>query len=118
MRDSARRSGSAEPLSQSNPFWRLVFVPTYRALPWRIKRTMATTTSGVRGWNTDEGGSLLNRVAAPLERVAAPLDRIAGPIRSKARSLVPDRRPGKRAIAGIAGVAVALAAIARLLRRR
>jgi hypothetical protein len=93
-------------------------VPAYRALPWTIKRTMATTTSGVRGWNTDEGGSLLNRVAAPLQRIAAPLDRVAAPLKTKAQSLAPDRRPGKRAIAGVAGAAVAAAAIARLLRRR
>jgi hypothetical protein len=104
MRDSARKSGSAEPLSQSNPFWRLVFVPTYRALPWAIKRTMATTTSGVRGWKTDEGGSLLNRVAAPLK--------------ARAQSLAPDRRPGKRAVAGVAGAALLAAAVARRLRRR
>jgi hypothetical protein len=106
MRDSARRSGSAEPLLQSNPFWRLVFVPTYRALPWAIKRTMATTTSGVRGWDTSG------------EDRPSPVDRVAAPLR-KVRSLVPDRRPrGPKAFAGIAALALVAVALARLLRRR
>jgi hypothetical protein len=106
MRDAARRSGSAEPLIQSGLFWRLVFVPGYRALPWAIKRTMATTTSGVRGWSTSD------------EDRPSPVDRVAAPLR-KAASLASARRPGRKgALAGIAALALGAAALARFLRRR
>jgi len=105
MRDAARLAGSAEPLGQSGLFWRMVFVPGYRMLPWAVKRTMATTTSGVRGWSTaEEGSSAVGRVAAPLK---------------KAGSLVAARRPtGKAGIAGIAAGVLALAALVRIFRRR
>jgi len=105
MRDAARRAGSAEPLGQSGLFWRMVFVPGYRLLPWAVKRTMATRTSGVRGWSTgDEAASRLGRAAAPLKR---------------AGGLVAERRPkGKAGIAGIAAAALGLAALVRILRRR
>ena len=105
MRDAARRAGSAEPLGQSGAFWRLVFVPGYRLLPWTVKRTMATTTSGVRGWSTGGGnGSSAARAVAPLK---------------KAGSLVAEHRPtGKAGIAGIAAAVLALAALIRIFRRR
>ncbi|MDX6645709.1 MAG: hypothetical protein QOK40_1436 [Miltoncostaeaceae bacterium] len=107
MRDSARRNGSAEPLLQSNPFWRLVFVPAYRALPWAVKRTMATTTSGVRGWSTDG------------EDHPSPVARVAAPLQQKARSLAKCKPPGgARAFAGIAALAVVAGVLARVLRRR
>ena len=106
MRDSARRNGSAEPLSSSGLFWRMVFVPGYRALPWAIKRTMATTTSGVRGWSTGD------------EQSPSPVDRVAAPLR-KARSLASERRPGKKGLlAGLAGLVLVAATLTRFLRRR
>lgn len=50
MRDLARRQVSRPPHDPSNPLFRRVFVPVYRAIPWRLKRVMVRTASGARGY--------------------------------------------------------------------
>lgn len=50
MRDLARRQVSRPPHDRSNPLFRLVLVPVYRAIPWRLKRLMVRTASGARGY--------------------------------------------------------------------
>jgi len=48
---SARRSGPA-PRAEAGWFWRSVFGPLYRALPWTLKRAMVRVASGVKGWTS------------------------------------------------------------------
>jgi hypothetical protein len=56
MEASQRRFGPAvgapEPHEGAGWFWRSVFAPVYGRIPWRLKRRMATTTSGVKRWRS------------------------------------------------------------------
>jgi hypothetical protein len=50
QREWAARRGGPPPHPEAGWFWRSVFAPGYRALPWGLKRRMASVASGVKGW--------------------------------------------------------------------
>jgi len=48
-RDTAARYGRPAPVLRQRPvdlFWRHIFVPVYRALPWRMRLTMMRSMPG------------------------------------------------------------------------
>jgi len=53
MRDLGARVGFRPPYAEAGWFWRTVFAPMYRAIPWGIKRRMVAMTSGVRRWRSE-----------------------------------------------------------------
>lgn len=52
MRELGGRLGFRPPHPGAGWFWRSVFAPAYRAIPWPVKRRMVAVTSGVRRWRS------------------------------------------------------------------
>jgi hypothetical protein len=54
MEASQRRfgpvTGAPAPHAAAGWFWRVLFAPVYRVIPWGIKRRMVAMTSGVKRW--------------------------------------------------------------------
>jgi hypothetical protein len=53
MRELGARVGFGPPYPEAGWFWRGVFAPMYRAIPWGIKRRMVAMTSGVKRWRSE-----------------------------------------------------------------
>jgi hypothetical protein len=52
MRELGGRVGFPPPQPSAGWFWRAVFAPAYRRIPWGVKRRMVAMTSGVRRWRS------------------------------------------------------------------
>ncbi len=56
MEASQRRHTGASrgiaPHSKAGWFWRAVFVPFYKLVPWGLRKTLMRSASGVKGWST------------------------------------------------------------------
>jgi hypothetical protein len=52
QRRFGRLTGAPAPQGGGHWFWRAIFAPTYKALPWGIKSRMAKVTSGVKNYRS------------------------------------------------------------------
>jgi hypothetical protein len=52
QRRFGRASGHPAPHAEAGVFWRSVFAPVYRRIPWGLKRRMVAIGSGVKGWTS------------------------------------------------------------------
>ena len=76
-------------LSNEGPFWRLVFVPLYRRVPWEVKaRAMRKLKLTAQGWPEQS-----RRFGEPWRPPAQPADRPA-PFRSDDDSEARTGQPG------------------------
>lgn len=56
MRRLVRRYGGVPPAGESGWFWRELFVPLYRAAPWKVRQPAVNVGSSAKGWKrTSEG---------------------------------------------------------------
>jgi hypothetical protein len=74
-------------LPREGAFWRYVFVPLYRRVPWRVKRrAMRALRMTAGGWSEDP-----RRFQEPWRPPAAPSNGRSGGSRGSGRSQAPGR---------------------------